>query len=452
MDRPTRDYPFMNTAMSLRDMERLDEAKKNRDFAYNEAYKMFEWGQEPYTKGGYTAAEQHSLRCQHYDRLRDLFQQRTTCNYYIRRICGQEVSVFRDLCADPNVQAAAHATIRWYLAQAPQGFPVVPITVPVLLMISMHYLDTGGNYKQMGTMWEIPLIGTLIDEGVYAIKQLDNIKLPNTAAGWMTSVLGFQNMHGMPNVAASLDITPIYMQFKSPLFHCPEKQRSCVKVATVMDSSGKYLAFKVFKGSLTEPELLNQWDFYHRLKATEARIALPGVTVQAPLPYHPDHPPPPPRSGPRARPHAAGRGPRAAGRGPRAPRHDDDIPRLPPVQLPPLAGFVEKSSWPSNAANIKPTCSPTSTGIIVDGRYGSRMCSLLIAPSPTLTTYEQRLTRTRMFHDRLFGILSQYNHIKMRPMPAESSGHDLENAIEAMLCIMNLRLSALGNMEHACLR
>lgn len=107
------------------------------------------------------------------------------------------------------------------------------------------------------------MIGSLVDEGVHAIQQLGNVKLPTTSADWMTSVLGFQNMQGMTNVAASIDITNIYM-FKSPLYLCPGTKRSCVKVVTVMDSSGKYLAFKTFKGSLTEPELFNQWDFYHR--------------------------------------------------------------------------------------------------------------------------------------------------------------------------------------------
>lgn len=124
MDRPTRDYSFMKTALFLNDMERLVQAKLARQFAYNEAYNMFDRGQEPYTKGGaYIPEEQDSMRRQHYRRLRGLFVKRTTCNHHIRRICGHEVSVFRDLYEDPNVQATAQVSIRWYLAQASADFP-----------------------------------------------------------------------------------------------------------------------------------------------------------------------------------------------------------------------------------------------------------------------------------------------------------------------------------------
>lgn len=214
-----------------------------------------------------------------------------------------------------------------------------------------------------------------------------------------------------------------------------------------MDSSGKYLAFKVCKGSETEPNILNSWDFYHQLKAAEAQIALPGVVVIPPPPFHPEHPRPPPGIGPRA----VGR---AGGRGPRAPRPEPDIPRLPAVQMLPPAAYLNRLRWRLNVTKVPPNCQTTAAGIIVDGRYtGSGMCSLLVAPSKTdFARFDQVLQRTRMFHDRQFGILTQYDHIKMRPMPAESSGHDFETAIHAMLCLMNLRLTAPGNLEHACRR
>lgn len=97
----------------------------------------------------------------------------------------------------------------------------------------------------MGSLWEIPMIGFLVDEGNYAITQLNNINLPTTTAGFMTSVLEFQSMHGLPKIAASMNVTPVYRLFKSPDYKWPETKRSCFKVVTIIDSSGKYLAKEV---------------------------------------------------------------------------------------------------------------------------------------------------------------------------------------------------------------
>lgn len=147
----------------------------------------------------------------------------------------------------------------------------------------------------------------------------------------------------------------MFRLFKSPDYMCPETKRACFKVATLMDSSGKYLAFKVCKGSETEPNILNSWDFYHQLKAAEAQIALPGVVVIPPPPFHPEHPRPPPGIGPRA----VGR---AGGRGPRAPRPEPDIPRLPAVQMLPPTAYLNRLRWRLNVTKVPPNCQTTAAG------------------------------------------------------------------------------------------
>lgn len=192
------------------------------------------------------------------------------------------MSIFEGLCADVNVCASARASIDTYWAFHPRSCRA-PVTVPVLLMIALHFLDTGGNYKQMGSMWELPRISLLVKEGLKAITGLNNIHMPTTQAEWLTSAIGFEAMHGLPNIAASLDITPVFCLFKSRRHYCPELKRHCVKVATLTDSSGRFLAHEVFPGAMLEPEILNSWEAYHRIKATEALIGLPGVRF-VPLP------------------------------------------------------------------------------------------------------------------------------------------------------------------------
>lgn len=393
----------MDTYLDDEELEPIVAAKMFRRREYFNGYNMYEFNREPWMHITDDRVLHNQARREKYQRLEVLFNERVTTHESIRRLTGYHPSSFHALCRNPLVMASATESIAEYRTFTPFASPEPPMSIPILLMIALEYMDTGGNFKQMRSNWEIPRISKLVEWGKKAIIAQNNIQLPTTAAEWITSALGLERMHGLPNVVAALDITPIYSLFDVQENYCPELKRYCLKVATLVDSSGKFLAYKVFPAGQLEPDMLEQWSFYQRLKATEADIRLPGA------PVHNGH--------------------RVA-------------------EL--LGGFPYRmklgpgtNSWSQNIAG----------GIIVDGRYGDHMCSLFIAPSQfTMTVFDQRLYRTRMFIERIYGILTQYSHIKERLMPMEANCHDMHTSVAAMLSMMNLRISLLLNPEHPCLR
>lgn len=210
----------------------------------------------------------------------------------------------------------------------------------------------------------------LIAEGINAINLLNNIQLPTTEEQWLTSMLGFEQMYGLPNVVACLDVTPIYGVAKTPEFKCPVTGRLCLKVAMLRDSSGKILDFKIFNGRLTEPDYLEQWPFYARLKATEKAIGLPGIRTV----YN--------------------------------------------GEAPTLEEYPGRPYLPRDSNGKKSKCETTAAGILVDGHYSSESCALFIAPNGTdkrlSSIFSQRLFRTKFHAQQTFGTLSQFVHLEQQ--------------------------------------
>lgn len=70
-------------------------AKSTRNYLYNRAYNIFEVGQDNLDRGDLADAEElNRRRMLRYARLEQVFEERTTSLDYIRRLTGQEVSVF----------------------------------------------------------------------------------------------------------------------------------------------------------------------------------------------------------------------------------------------------------------------------------------------------------------------------------------------------------------------
>lgn len=275
----------------------------------------------------------------------------------------------------------------------------------------MNYLDTGCNFKQSAGLWQIPKMSWIIKKGLIALLKLDNIKLPTKPEEWLTSMRGFEKMHGLPNAALSLDVTVIRGMIQKAIYFCPELKTYVIKAATIMDSSGMYREVKLFSGSHLEPDILTMWPFFHRLKATERLIALPGWPSYNRVRARRDRP---------------------------------------------LDGYPRRVHWPKNPDGSRPRTETTAPGILVDSRYSNVNCGLFIGPKDRMQTmhiYNQRHCRTRFFHERQFGILSQYTHLKQRPMQMDSTAnHPIRNAIRAAFMIMNQRVLVNNNPEHACLR
>lgn len=120
------------------------------------------------------------------------------------------MTVFNELFANPRVVESAEASLAEYRRLPPRRCPEFSLTVRVLLMIALNYLDTGSNYKQMASLWQVPMISRLIADGKKAIGCAANIRLPTRSKEWLKSAMGFELKHGLQNVVASLDITPIF--------------------------------------------------------------------------------------------------------------------------------------------------------------------------------------------------------------------------------------------------
>lgn len=202
------------------------------------------------------------------------FRYATTEDDPIRRYSGHEASIFRSILANRQVRISLQRTLAAYegLAGYRATYPRVPITAELIILIAMNYIDTGCNFS----LWQIPKVSWIIKKGLIAILKLDNIQLPTKPEEWLTSMRGFEKMHGLPNAALSLDVTVIRGMIQKAMYFCPELKAYVIKAATLMDSSGMYRDVKLFSGSHLEPDILTMWPFFHRLKATERPIALPG--------------------------------------------------------------------------------------------------------------------------------------------------------------------------------
>lgn len=407
---PLRENPLMDVELTTEDLITKAIAANNCKEAYDEAYNMYEWGQEFFIRNVGSMRVQNERRAQHYQQRGWFFEMLVNDELAIRRFSGQQVNVYLHICENFHVLSFATQVVMEYHNSRPnRSYPRVPLCAKLLIMIAMNYLDTGSNFKQSMNLFQIPRISFLIRKGLEAICKLDNIQLPTTEAEWITSMLGFKQMHGLPNVALSVDVTPVKGMTKLPEYKCPQLQDYILKVITAVDSSGKYCAKGIFNGSLLEPELIQSWDFYHRLKATEVGIGLPGVNAE------------------------------------------------PIGDALPLLGYPTRVKWPADDDGFQPQIETTAAGILVDNRYSDVDCSLFITSRDAgrrMHIFNQRFTRTRFFHERLFGTFSQYNHLKQRPMQMDitPANHPIHMAITAALMISNVRVGLAENNEHACLR
>lgn len=273
-----RQGPLMDVNTSTYDLLKQVNATHNCKHNYQEAYLCYEWGREHFLSGTFDRNIQAARRLAHYESIAIDFHTFTTDRKVIRMFTGHSFGVFQDVCANQDVMEYLRAVKPGYFNCAYTD-PRCPITEKMFLVIAMNYMDNGNTYKMAKIAFRIPNISYCVKEGINALKLLNNIQLPTTEEAWVTSALGFEQKHGLPNVVMLLDVTPIYGMSKNPDHLCPETKRHCLKLATVIDSSGKYLAYKIFDGRITEPEYLQSWDFYHRLKATEAAIGFPGATA-----------------------------------------------------------------------------------------------------------------------------------------------------------------------------
>lgn len=402
---------LMDTQRSTQDLITQTFATTTCKENYNRAYNMFEWGTEYFTFGAISWEEANWHRGIHYSQRGWFFSMVTTNDDAIRRFSGHHPCVLHAMMLNPQVLESLRATLVEYSNKPAYNreYPRVPICEKLILLIAMNYMDTGCNYKQATNLWQIPKIKFLIQKGLDAIVKLDNIKLFTKAEEWITSMRGWESMHGLPNVVLSFDVTFIRGMTKLPLYYCPENKAYGWKVATAMCSSGMYKSVMIFPGSLLEPELIHLMPFYQRLKATEASLGMPGneaVRVQ---------------------------------------------------NAEPLENYPSRVYWPVDTNMRSRFIETTAPGVLVDDRYSDADCALLITArncGRTMHVFNQRHTRTRMYHERQFGRFSQFFHLKMRPMQMDMppANHPIPTAIMAGFMTMNLRNSLQNNPEHACTR
>lgn len=338
---------------------------------------MYEWGSEIFSFGTQDPEVRNARRVSHYEKLTTI----TTVPGSVKEYTGQDISILNHIVANDRVLSYLRACVDTYFIGCPTSHTRCPISPKLIVVIALNYLHNGG--RQSAKLFQIPRLSYLIDEGFKALCKLDNIKLPNTESMWITSTLGFDQMFGLPNVAASLHVSRVYGVPERKEYLCPDTKRHCLKVATVTDSSGKYLDYYIFNGSTTETNLLKEWPFYHRMKATEAVVGLGGSTAE------------------------------------------------------PVGGRV--SDQPSQ-------CETTSVGILVDKSFAGVDCALFMPPdaSKPNSVYNQLHSKTRLHHDREYGISSLFD--KVKPLPGDVAHHQ----IRAAMHLMNVRASALNNPEHTC--
>lgn len=373
---------------------------------YDEAYHCYDYGKEFFTYDTFDLDIQNARRVNHYESVAIEFHTITTNIEAIRIWTGHHYPVFDHICANEDVMASLRESKAGYFI-SPRSYARCPINEKVIIVIALNYLDNGCTFKNSTLMFKIPRVGYCVREGIKALCELANINLPTTVEEWVTSALGFEQMHGLPNVVASMDVTPVYAMSQNPIYKCPETGRHCLKVATVMDSSGKYIAYDIFNGSIRETENLLTWDFFHRLKATEELIGLPGGTRTGYLERYPT-----------------------------------------------IGAYPARMSCPNVGGEAAALCATTAGGILVDGRYSFMNCALFMVPERAemrVSVYAQRHFRTRFHTERQYGKLTQFFHLKMRQTQMEGAKHPMRNAIIASLMVMNVR-NTVHNSEHACTR